>query len=116
MRGWKAVDALVEKWAGVTGQQCRLLVGMQRLPQDDLRKAYSLLPREDQISNQGVIRLKRGLAEEFRACLTIGAPTDDVHFSSLPGKLFYSTQIPVCIWFLGSSKAPPPIKLILSLR
>ena len=77
LRGWKAMDALVEKWAGGTGQQCRLLVGMQRLPQDELREAYSLLPQEDQISNQAVIRLKRRLAEEFRAQLTIGAPTDD---------------------------------------
>ena len=59
LRGWKAIDALVEKWAGGTGQQCRLLVGMQRLPQDELREAYSLLPQEDQISNQAVIRLKR---------------------------------------------------------
>ncbi len=59
LRGWKAMDALVEKWPGGAGQQCRLLVGMQRLPQDELRAAYSLLPREDAISNQLVIRLKR---------------------------------------------------------
>lgn len=77
LRGWKSIDALVEQWAGGAGQQCRLLVGMQRLPQDELREAYSLLPQEDQISNQAVIRLKRRLAEEFRAQLTIGAPTDD---------------------------------------
>jgi superfamily II DNA or RNA helicase len=77
LRGWKAIDGLVEKWAGGAGQQCRLLVGMQRLPQDELREAYSLLPREDQISNQAVIRLKRRLAEEFREQLSTGAPTDD---------------------------------------
>ena len=77
LRGWKSIDELIEKWTGGTGQQCRLLVGMQRLPQDDLRSAYSLLPQEDQMSNQAVIRLKRRLAEEFRAQLTIGAPTDD---------------------------------------
>ncbi|MEN9678367.1 MAG: hypothetical protein RIS76_4263 [Verrucomicrobiota bacterium] len=76
LRGWKSIDALIEKWAGGDGQQCRLLVGMQRLPQDELREAYSLLPHEDQLSNQAVIRLKRRLAEEFRAQLTIGAPTD----------------------------------------
>ena len=76
LRGWKSIDALIEKWAGGDGQQCRLLVGMQRLPQDELREAYSLLPHEDQISNQAVIRLKRRLAEEFRAQLTIGAPND----------------------------------------
>ncbi|MHB8843308.1 MAG: helicase-related protein [Nitrospirota bacterium] len=76
LRGWKAIDELIEKWPGGSKQQCRLLVGMQRLPQEELRETYSLLPREDQMSNQAVIRLKRRLAEEFRAQLTIGAPTD----------------------------------------
>jgi hypothetical protein len=76
LRGWKSIDELIEQWSGGAGQQCRLLVGMQRLPQEELRAAYSLLPNEDQMSNQAVIRLKRRLAEEFRAQLTIGAPTD----------------------------------------
>lgn len=76
LRGWKAIDGLIERWAGGNGQQCRLLIGMQRLPQDELRMTYSLLPQEDQISNQTVIRLKRRLAEEFRAQLSFGAPTD----------------------------------------
>ncbi len=77
LRGWKAIDGLIENWAGGDGAQCRLLVGMQRLAQDELRLAYSLLPQEDQISQRAVIRLKRRLAEEFRAQLTFGAPTDD---------------------------------------
>jgi hypothetical protein len=78
LRGWKAIDALIEQWPGGDGAQCRLLVGMQRLAQDELRLAYSLLPQEDQISQQVVIRfIKRRLAEEFRAQLTFGAPTDE---------------------------------------
>lgn len=77
LRGWKAIDGLIDKWEGGAGQQCRLLVGMQRLPQDELRTAYSLLPQEDQMSNQAVIRLKRRLAQEFRAQLSFGAPTDE---------------------------------------
>lgn len=77
LRGWKAIDNLIENWAGGEGAQCRLLVGMQRLAQDELRSAYSLLPQAEQVSNQLVIRLKRRLAEEFRAQLTFGAPTDD---------------------------------------
>src|SRR6266404_6179512 len=77
LRGWKATDDLVEKWSGGEGSQCRLLVGMQRLAQDELQLAYTLLPQEDQISQQAVIRMKRRLAEEFRAQLTFGAPTDD---------------------------------------
>jgi hypothetical protein len=76
LRGWKAIDALIENWPGGAAHQCRLLVGMQRLPQDELRQAYSLLPHEDEVSNQAVIRVKRKLAEEFRAQLTFGAPND----------------------------------------
>jgi superfamily II DNA or RNA helicase len=76
LRGWKAIDSLIDNWKGGDGAQCRLLVGMQRLAQDELSAAYSLVPQEDEISQQAVIRLKRRLAEEFRAQLTFGAPTD----------------------------------------
>jgi hypothetical protein len=76
LRGWKQIDSCVEQWPGGAGQQCRLLVGMQRLAQDELRAAYSLLPQPSEISQQAVIRLKRRLAEEFRAQLTFGAPND----------------------------------------
>jgi len=76
LRGWKAFDALIENWPGGTGHQCRLLVGMQRLPQEALRQAYSLLPHEDEVSNHAVIRLKRKLAEEFRAQLPFGGSND----------------------------------------
>ncbi len=76
LRGWKAVDALIERWAGGEGAQCRLIVGMQRLAQDELRRAYTLAPQDEQMSQQAVIRLKRRLAEEFRAQLTYGAPND----------------------------------------
>jgi superfamily II DNA or RNA helicase len=76
LRGWKAIDGVIDQWEGGEGNQCRLLVGMQRLPQDELREAYSLLPKEDELSNQVVIRMKRRLAEEFRNQLTIGAPSD----------------------------------------
>lgn len=39
LRGWKAIDDQIEKWDGGDGHQCRLLVGMQRLPQEELREA-----------------------------------------------------------------------------
>ena len=31
---------------------------------------------------------------------------------ALPGQLFYSTQIPVCLWFLTKNKAAPTFKLL----
>jgi len=50
---------------------------MQRLPQDDLREALTLLKTADGIDNQTAIRLKQKLAEDFRQQLMLGAPTID---------------------------------------
>lgn len=77
LRGWKTIDSLIEKWSGTEGQQCRLLIGMQRLPQDELRRFYSLQSHEEQMSNKAAIHMKRRLADEFRTQLTFGAPNNE---------------------------------------
>ena len=77
LRGWKALNSYIEKWSGGEGHCCRLLVGMQRLPEEELRTALSLARREAGIDNQTVLRLKKKLAEEFRNQLAIGAPTNE---------------------------------------
>lgn len=75
LRGWKAIDSIIDQWSGEQGNQCRLLVGMQRLPQEQLLESFSLLGEPPTISQAEVIRLKQKLAQEFRTQLTIGAPT-----------------------------------------
>src|SRR3990167_5689622 len=75
LRGWKAIDSFIEAWPGNADNQCRLLVGMQRLPQEELRQIYSLMRQEDAMDQNMAVRLKRKLAEEFRDQLTLGAPT-----------------------------------------
>ena len=77
LRGWKQIDARIEEWAGGPDNCCRLLVGMQRLPQDTLREALSLVRRSDGIDNATAIHLKKQLAEEFREQLMVGVPTND---------------------------------------
>lgn len=77
LRGWKQLDSYIEKWSGGDGHCCRLLVGMQRLPQDELREALSLISRDGKIDNQTAIRLKKKLAEEFREQLSVGIPTNE---------------------------------------
>jgi len=77
LRGWKEIDRCVERWAGGKGHGCRLLVGMQRLPQEELRAAFSLTRQDGGMDNQTVLRLKKKLAEEFRDQLTYGAPTNE---------------------------------------
>jgi hypothetical protein len=52
MRGWKQLDRFVERWPGGLGSCCRLLVGMQRLPADELRAVLGVANRTEEIDNQ----------------------------------------------------------------
>lgn len=76
LRGWKELDQYVEQWPGGEGHCCRLLVGMHRTPQEELRQAFTLSGADTGIDNPEAIRLKRKLAEEFRHQLMLGAPTN----------------------------------------
>ena len=42
LRGWRLIDYLVEAFDGNEASCCRLIVGMQRSPQEELRRALSL--------------------------------------------------------------------------
>ncbi|MDA8239588.1 MAG: helicase-related protein [Nitrospiraceae bacterium] len=77
LRGWKQLDSYIEKWSGGKTNCCRLLVGMQRLPKDELLSALSLIKQDKEIDNQTALRLKKKLAEEFREQLTYGIPTNE---------------------------------------
>jgi hypothetical protein len=77
LRGWRQVDSFVEKWVGGDGQCCRLLVGMQQMPQDQLRSAMSLLKADSQIDQSTAIFLKKKFAQDFRDQLMVGLPTDE---------------------------------------
>jgi len=77
LRGWKQLDSHIEKWAGGKDNCYRLLVGMQRLPQEELISALSLVKADKEIDQQTALRIKKKLAEEFREQLTYGIPTND---------------------------------------
>src|SRR4030067_3525179 len=89
LRGWKTIDEFIEKWSGGPDHCCRLLVGMQRLPQEDLYSALSLLKTDAGIDNQTATRLKKKLAEAFRQQLMFGAPTnaDEIGLRPLAEKI-----------------------------
>jgi len=77
LRGWKGLTAHIDRWSGGEGNCCRILVGMQRLPHEDLRTALSIIKQDTAIDNQTALRLKKKLAEEFKNQLTIGIPTNE---------------------------------------
>ena len=76
LRGWRSIGDLIEAYVGNQGACCRLLVGMQNLPSDELNASFSLISHHRGIDNSAIIRLKKRMAEEFRQQLTIGAPND----------------------------------------
>src|SRR5215218_3405322 len=66
LRGWRHIDDVVESWQSNGTSPCRVLVGMQRLPREDLPKLFGSENGEERIDNKTVARLKRQAALEFR--------------------------------------------------
>ncbi|MGA9995426.1 MAG: SNF2-related protein, partial [Pyrinomonadaceae bacterium] len=77
LRGWKQLDSYIERWDGGEGKHCRLLVVMQKLPQEEQREMYSLIRTDGELDNSTALRLKKKLAEEFRQQLAAGVPTNE---------------------------------------
>ncbi len=88
LRGWGGLAPYVDNWSDGDGP-CRVLIGMQRLPHDDLREQLSLVDRPSGMDNQTAHRLRVQLAEQLRQQLTIGAPTnaDERTLQRLAGQL-----------------------------
>ncbi len=76
LRGWQKIDDLIEKYPGGEIGCCRLLIGMQSLPSDELRNVLSLGGGAGRLDNSTIIRLKKKMAAEFRHQLIMGAPNN----------------------------------------
>src|SRR5690242_9409991 len=77
LRGWRELDPLIDQLHGTDDSRCRLLIGMQSLPDDELRAAYRLSATDDGMDQATVLRLKKRMAENFRQQLMIGKPTNE---------------------------------------
>lgn len=75
LRGWQQIDSDIEQFDGGDGQACRLLVGMYRLPKEELRQALAIGVEPERIDQGQAIRLQTLMAQEFRQQLTYGAPS-----------------------------------------
>lgn len=75
LRGWQAVDDLVEPWNPEEEQVCRVLVGMQRPPFDEIRELYRQSNDGNLIDNATASRLKMQFAAHLREQITLGIPT-----------------------------------------
>ena len=55
LRGWGGLAPYVDDWSNDNGP-CRVLIGMQRLPHEELREAFSLLLTLDDPANANLLR------------------------------------------------------------
>lgn len=77
LRGWGGVGPLIERWTAEEGP-CRVLVGMQRVPEEELREHFASRGQERcGIDNRTASRLRRKLARQLRHQLTFGAATNE---------------------------------------
>ena len=76
LRGWRYLAPVVDGWGGDAGP-CRVLIGMQGLPHDELREALSLHGSPGGVDNRTAHRLRVRLAEQMREQLTLGAPGNE---------------------------------------
>ncbi len=75
LRGWQSVDDLIQPWSAQAGQICRVLVGMQRPPYDEIRDLYRASAGPDGLDNASAARLKTQFAAHLREQITLGIPT-----------------------------------------
>ena len=75
LRGWRGLAPDIDNWDREDGP-CRVLIGMQLLPDEELRENIGILNNPGVMDNQAANRLKMQLAEQYRRQLTIGTPTN----------------------------------------
>ncbi len=75
LRGWQAIDEEIASWDPHQDQVCRVLVGMQRPPHDEIRELYRLGDQAALIDNATAARLKLQFAAHLREQIVLGIPT-----------------------------------------
>lgn len=75
LRGWGHLAPYVDRWKPGNGP-CRVLIGMQRLPNEELREALALRDGPPSMDNATAHRLRVQMAEQLRQQLTFGLPTN----------------------------------------
>ncbi|MBI4986655.1 MAG: NgoFVII family restriction endonuclease, partial [Rhodocyclales bacterium] len=76
LRGWQSLDDLIAPWDPAAGQVCRVLIGMQRPPHDDVKALYQVHAEAgEQLDNARASLLKHRFAQHLREQITFGIPT-----------------------------------------
>jgi len=69
LRGWGLIEDVVDGWQGGDGQCCRLLVGMQHLPREQLERLYGINGDTEEIDNRQAIVIKEPVARRIQGAV-----------------------------------------------
>ena len=96
LRGWQKVASVIDKLPGGNLPEefeddnkyyCRVLIGMQRMPEEEIRDYFS--NDRKALDNNIALELKKKIAKEFKEQLIIGNPTnqDEIALKKLSKQL-----------------------------
>lgn len=81
LRGSEHLADLAEHFTGDDDSCCRILVGMQKPPEDQVREAYRAIRKSDSLDPPAVAHLRKQAAESFRMQLSFGVPTNQAELA-----------------------------------
>lgn len=82
LRGWDQIADFVEKLPGGNEDRaCRVLVGMHRPPEEEMRVLAYLREGASYLDGPTIARLRRKITESFRQQLEVGVPSDQAERS-----------------------------------
>jgi len=75
LRGWISIADAVDRFDGSQGHCCRLLVGMNRHPEDEMRNTQSAIRRSETIGGDERARMVQAAVESFKEQIEFGVPS-----------------------------------------
>lgn len=70
LRGWRTIDDLIAEWQPEMGQRCRVLIGMQRPPHEEVRALYQAVGDDALMDNAHATKIKHRFAAHLREQIT----------------------------------------------
>ena len=77
LRGWQHLADTADHLPGGDGGCVRILVGMQRPAEDEMRDAYRAIRKQQDLDPPTIARLHRKASESFRTQLDFGVPSNE---------------------------------------
>ncbi len=75
LRGWGRLADLIDRFKGTEDSCCRILVGMQRPPEAQMRELQRAIRQETYLDGPTVARLRREAVESFKEQIEFGVPS-----------------------------------------